>query len=56
MKLWKKKKTRIDQVEYMKIWDSTQIYNFGRISGAADKGIATKAHYLSTPGPVRVIV
>jgi hypothetical protein len=32
----------------MKIWDSTQIYNSGRISGATDKGIAIKAHYLST--------
>jgi hypothetical protein len=38
------------QVEDMKIWYSTRIYNSGRISGATDKGIATKAHYLSTPG------
>jgi hypothetical protein len=29
----------MDQVEDMKIWDSTRIYNFGRISGATDKGI-----------------
>jgi hypothetical protein len=36
------------QVEDMKIWDSTQIYNSGRISGSTDKGIATKARYLST--------
>jgi hypothetical protein len=42
---------KIDEVEDIKIWDSTRIYNSGRISGAADKGIATKAHYLGTPGP-----
>jgi hypothetical protein len=39
-----------EEVEDMKIWDSARIYNFGRISGATDKGIATKARYLSTPG------
>jgi hypothetical protein len=44
------KKSKIDQVEDMKIWDSTQIYNSGRISVVTDKGIAIKAHYLSTPG------
>jgi hypothetical protein len=38
------------QVEDMKIWDSTRIYNSGRISGATDKSIAIKTHYLSTPG------
>jgi hypothetical protein len=38
------------QVEDMKIWDSTQIYDFGRISGATDKGIAIEARYRSTPG------
>jgi hypothetical protein len=42
-------KSKIDQVEDIKIWDSTQICNSGRISGANDKGIANKAHYLSTP-------
>jgi hypothetical protein len=45
----KKKKSKIDQVEDMKIWDSTRIYNSDRISGAADKGIANRAHYLCTP-------
>jgi hypothetical protein len=44
-----KKKSKIDQVEDMKIWDSTRIYDSGRISGATDKGIAIKAHYLGTP-------
>jgi hypothetical protein len=39
----------------MKIWDLTRIYDSSRISGATDKGIATEAHYLSTPGPVQVI-
>jgi hypothetical protein len=33
----------------MKIWDSTQIYNSGRISEGTDKGIANRAHYLCTP-------
>jgi hypothetical protein len=46
----KKKKSNIDQVEDIKIWDSTRIYNSSRISGATNKGIANKAHYLSTPG------
>jgi hypothetical protein len=45
-----KKKSKIDQVKDIKIWDSTQIYNSGRISGATDKGIANKVHYLGTPG------
>jgi hypothetical protein len=44
-----KKKSKIDQVEDIKIWDSTQIYNYGSISGATDKSIANKAHYLCTP-------
>jgi hypothetical protein len=44
------KKSKIDQVGDVKIWDSTQIYNSGRISGATNKGIANKAHYLGTPG------
>jgi hypothetical protein len=38
------------EVKDLKIWDSTQIYDSGRISVAADKGMITKAHYLSTPG------
>jgi hypothetical protein len=50
MNIGKQKKSKIDQVEDMKIWDSTPIYNSGRILGATDKGIANKAHYLSTPG------
>jgi hypothetical protein len=54
MKSEKEKKTKIDQsprlqVEDLKIWDSTWIYDSGRISGATDKGIAIKACYLSTP-------
>jgi hypothetical protein len=44
-----KKKSKIDQVEDMKIWDLTRIYNSGRISGATDKGIANRARYLCTP-------
>jgi hypothetical protein len=50
MNIGKKKKLKIDQVEDIKIWDSTQIYNSGRISGTTDKGIANKAQYLGTPG------
>jgi hypothetical protein len=38
MNTGKKKKSKIDQVEDINIWDSTQIYNSGRISGATDKG------------------
>jgi hypothetical protein len=33
----------------MKIWDSTRIYDSGRISGATEKGIYNRARYLSTP-------
>jgi hypothetical protein len=40
---------RFDQVEDVKIWDSTRIYNSGRISGVTDKGIDNRARYLSTP-------
>jgi hypothetical protein len=43
------KKSKIDQVKDMKIWNSTQIYNSSRISGATNKGIAKRAHYLCTP-------
>jgi hypothetical protein len=32
-----------------KIWDSTQIYDSDRISGAADKGTPARAH-IGTPG------
>jgi hypothetical protein len=39
----------MDQVEDMKIWDSTRIYSSGRISGATNKGIDNIARYLSTP-------
>jgi hypothetical protein len=49
MSTGKKKKSKIDQVEDIKIWDSTRIYNSCRISGATDKGIANGAHYLCTP-------
>jgi hypothetical protein len=43
------KKSSIDQVEDLKIWDSTQNYNSGRISGVTDKGIDDRARQLSTP-------
>jgi hypothetical protein len=43
------KKSSIDQVKDLKTWDSTQIYNSGRISGATDKGIDDRARQLSTP-------
>jgi hypothetical protein len=46
----KNKKSKIDQVKDINIWDSTRIYNSSRISGSTDKGIANKAHYLGTPG------
>jgi hypothetical protein len=35
--------------EDLKLWDSTQICNSGRISGATDKGIDNGACQLSTP-------
>jgi hypothetical protein len=50
MNTGKKKKSKIDQVEDIKIWDSTRMYNSGRISGATNKGIVNKEHYLGTPG------
>jgi hypothetical protein len=34
---------KIDQVEDLKIWDSTRICNSGRISGATNKGIDNRA-------------
>jgi hypothetical protein len=43
------KKSSINQVKDLMIWDSTRIYNSGRISGATDKGIDDKARQLSTP-------
>jgi hypothetical protein len=43
------KKSRIDQVKDLKIGDSTQICNFGRISGDTNKGIDNRARQLSTP-------
>jgi hypothetical protein len=49
MNIGKKKKSKIDQVEDIKISDSTRIYNSGRIAGATDKSIANKTHYLGTP-------
>jgi hypothetical protein len=49
MKYRKKKNSKIEQVEDTKIWDSTWIYNSGRISGSTDKDIANRAHYLCTP-------
>jgi hypothetical protein len=50
MNTGKKKKSKIDQVEDIKIWDSTRIYNSGRISVTTNKGISNKANYLGTPG------
>jgi hypothetical protein len=47
LKIWRSQ--RNDQVEELKIRDSTQIYNSGRISGATDKGIDNRARQLSTP-------
>jgi hypothetical protein len=41
LKMWRSRRT--DQVKDLKIRDSTQIYNSGRISGATDKGIANRA-------------
>jgi hypothetical protein len=41
LKIWRNR--RIDQVKDLKIRDSTQICNSGRISGATDKGIANRA-------------
>jgi hypothetical protein len=49
LSIGRRRSQKIDQVKYMKIWDLTQIYNSGRISGATDKGIGNKARYLSTP-------
>jgi hypothetical protein len=49
MNTGQKKKSKIDQAKDKKIWDSTRIYNSGRISGATDKGIANRARYLCTP-------
>jgi hypothetical protein len=47
------KKSEIDQVEEIKIWDSIQIYNSGRISGATDKGVDNRARQLKYPwGPL----
>jgi hypothetical protein len=43
------KKSSIDQVEDLKIWDSTWICNSGRISEATDKGIDNRACQLSIP-------
>jgi hypothetical protein len=47
LKIWKSQWN--DQVEDLKIRDSTQIYNSGKISGATDKGIDNRACQLSTP-------
>jgi hypothetical protein len=57
LKVWnidrslKAKKSKINLVEEYKskIWDSTQIYDSGRISRATDKGMNTKAHDVDTP-------
>jgi hypothetical protein len=43
------KKSNVGQVEDLKIWDSTRICNSGRILGATDKGIDSRARQLSTP-------
>jgi hypothetical protein len=47
LKIWRSQ--RNDQVKDLKIRDSTRICNFGRISGATDKGIDNRARQLSTP-------
>jgi hypothetical protein len=47
LKIWRSQKN--DQVKDLKIRDSTQICNSGRISGATDKGIDNRARQLSTP-------
>jgi hypothetical protein len=47
LKIWRSQ--RINQVEDLKIRDSTHICNSGRISGATDKGIVNRARMLSTP-------
>jgi hypothetical protein len=41
LKIWRNRRT--NQVEYLKIKDSTRICNSGRILGATDKGIANRA-------------
>jgi hypothetical protein len=47
------KKLKIDQVEEIKIWDSTRICNFDRISGANDMGVDNRARQLKYPwGPL----
>jgi hypothetical protein len=47
------KKSKIDQVKEIKIWDSTQICNSRRILGATDKGVDNKARQLKYPwGPL----
>jgi hypothetical protein len=47
------KKSMIDQVKEIKIWDSTQIYNSSRISGATNKGVDNRARQLKYPwGPL----
>jgi hypothetical protein len=47
-KIW-----RYEEVEEIKIWDSTRIYNSGRISGATDKGVDNRACQLKYPwGPL----
>jgi hypothetical protein len=47
LKIWRNR--RNDQVEELKIRDSTRICNSGRISGATDKNIDNRARQLSTP-------
>jgi hypothetical protein len=47
------KKSKINQAKKIKIWDSTQIWNSGRISGATDKGVVNRARQLKYPwGPL----
>jgi hypothetical protein len=46
LKIWRSQ--RNDQVEELKIRDSTRIYNSGRISEATDKGIDNRARQLSS--------
>jgi hypothetical protein len=52
MNTGKKKKSKIDQIKDIKIWDSTQIYNSGRISGATDKGICNIPRFYQILGEI----
>jgi hypothetical protein len=44
---WSSQRLQVERLEDLRFNPN---YNSGRISEASDKGIAIKAHYLSTPG------